>query len=91
MEAKQECGEHLLHHFAIWQLQTHSTVLQGSKKSLMRMKVPSTTTLSFPTLLPLLTVGKNKDGYFLDRVVRPLYTDSLLYLYLIEIYADCLL
>jgi hypothetical protein len=32
----------------------------------MRMKVPSTTALSFPTLSPLLTVGKNKVGYFLD-------------------------
>jgi hypothetical protein len=33
----------------------------------MGMKVPSTTMLSFPTLLPLLTAGKNKVGYFLDR------------------------
>jgi hypothetical protein len=32
----------------------------------MRMKVPSTTTLSFPTLSPLLTAGKNIVGYFLD-------------------------
>jgi hypothetical protein len=30
------------------------------------MKVPSTTTLSFPTLSPLLTAGKNIVGYFLD-------------------------
>jgi hypothetical protein len=29
------------------------------------MKVPSTTTLSFPTLLPLLSAGKNIDGLFL--------------------------
>jgi hypothetical protein len=34
----------------------------------MRMKVPSTTTLSFPTLSPLLTVGKDIFGYFLDRL-----------------------
>jgi hypothetical protein len=32
------------------------------------MKVPSTTSLSFPTLSPLLTAGKNKVGYSLDRV-----------------------
>jgi hypothetical protein len=31
------------------------------------MKVSSTTTLSFPTLSPLLTAGKNIVGYFLDR------------------------
>jgi hypothetical protein len=30
------------------------------------MKVPSTTKLSFPTLSPLLTAGKNIVGYFLD-------------------------
>jgi hypothetical protein len=30
------------------------------------MKVPSTTTLSFPTLSPLLTAGKIIVGYFLD-------------------------
>jgi hypothetical protein len=36
------------------------------------MKVPSTTTLSFPTLSPLLTAGKNIVGYFLDspRILR---------------------
>jgi hypothetical protein len=44
----------------------HPAVLRGSKKSRMRMKVPSTTTLSFPTLSPLLTAGKNRVGYFLD-------------------------
>jgi hypothetical protein len=33
MEAKQECDEHVLHHFAIWQLQTHPAVLLGGKKS----------------------------------------------------------
>jgi hypothetical protein len=33
------------------------------------MKVPSTTALSFPTLSPLLTSGKNKVAYFLDSVV----------------------
>jgi hypothetical protein len=31
------------------------------------MKVPFTTALSFPTLSPLLTAGKNKVGYFLGR------------------------
>jgi uncharacterized protein YneF (UPF0154 family) len=41
--------------------------LRGSKKSRMRTKVPSTTTLGFPTLSPLLTAGKNIVGYFLDR------------------------
>jgi hypothetical protein len=56
----------MLHHFAIWQQQTHPVVLRGSKKSRMRMKVPSTTTLSFSTLSPLLTAGKNIVGYFLD-------------------------
>jgi hypothetical protein len=56
----------VLHHFAIWQRQTHPAVLRGSKKSRMRMKVPSTTTLIFPTLSPLLTAGKNIVGYFLD-------------------------
>jgi hypothetical protein len=30
---------------------------------------PSTTVLSFPILSPLLATGKNKVGYFLDRVV----------------------
>jgi hypothetical protein len=69
MEAKQECDEHVLHHIAIWQLQRHSAMLQGSKKSRVRMKVPSTTRLSSSTLSPLLTTGKNKAGYFLDRVV----------------------
>jgi hypothetical protein len=34
------------------------------------MKVPSTTTLSFPTLSPLLTAGKNIVGYFLDSPRR---------------------
>jgi hypothetical protein len=38
--------------------QTHLAVLQGSKKSHVRMKVPSTTTLGFATLSSLLTVGK---------------------------------
>jgi hypothetical protein len=66
--AKRECDEHVLHHFAIWQRQTHPVVLRGSKKSRMRMKVPSTTTLSFPSLLPLLTAGKNIVGYFLDSL-----------------------
>jgi hypothetical protein len=69
MEVKRECDEHVLHHFAIWQIQTHPAVLRGSKESRMRIKVPSTTTLSFPTLSPLLTAGKNKVGYILDRVV----------------------
>jgi hypothetical protein len=69
MEVKRECNEHVLHHFAIWQLQTHPAVLRGSKKSRMHMKAPSTTALSFPTLSPLLTMEKNKVGYFLDRVV----------------------
>jgi hypothetical protein len=44
-------------------------MLQGSKKSHMHMKVPSTTTFSFPALLPLFTAGKNKAGYILDKVV----------------------
>jgi hypothetical protein len=36
----------------------------------MHMKVPSTTTLSFPTLSPLLSAEKkNIVGYFLNRVV----------------------
>jgi hypothetical protein len=70
MEVKRECDKHVVHHFSIWQLQTHLAVLQSSKKSRMRMKVPSTITLSFPTLLSLLTTGKNKVGYFLDRVVN---------------------
>jgi hypothetical protein len=61
------CDEHVLHHFAIWQRQTHPAVLRGSKKLRMSMKVPSTTTLSFPTLSPLLTAGKNIVGSFLDR------------------------
>jgi hypothetical protein len=69
MEAKREYNEHVLHHFTIWQLQTHPAVLLGSKKSRMRMKVPSTTMLSLPTLSPLLSAGENKVGYFLDRVV----------------------
>jgi hypothetical protein len=47
----------------------HPAVLRGSKKSHMRMKVPSTNMLSFSTLLPLLTAGKNKVEYFIDRVV----------------------
>jgi hypothetical protein len=34
----------------------------------MRIKVPSTTTLSFPTFSPLLTAGKNIVWYFLDRL-----------------------
>jgi hypothetical protein len=34
------------------------------------MKVPSTTTLSFPTLSPLLTAGKNIVGYFLNSPRR---------------------
>jgi hypothetical protein len=34
------------------------------------MKVPSTTTLIFPTLSPLLTAGKNIVGYFLDSPRR---------------------
>jgi hypothetical protein len=46
---------------------THTAVLRGSKKSRMCMKVPSTTALSFPTLSPLLTAGRNKVKYFLDR------------------------
>jgi hypothetical protein len=54
----------VLHHFTIWQQQTHPAVLQGSKKSCMHMKVPSTTTLSFPTLSPLLIVGKNSQILF---------------------------
>jgi hypothetical protein len=33
---KRECDEHVLHHFAIWQGQTHPAVLRGSKKSRMR-------------------------------------------------------
>jgi hypothetical protein len=37
------------------------------KKSSMRIKVPSTTTLSFSTLSPLLTAKKNTVRYFLDR------------------------
>jgi hypothetical protein len=37
------------------------------QKSRMRKKVPSTTTLSFPTLSPLLNTGKNIFEYFLDR------------------------
>jgi hypothetical protein len=45
----------------------HPAVLRGSKKSRMRMKVPFTAMLNFPTLSPFLTVGKNKVGYFLDR------------------------
>jgi hypothetical protein len=62
MEAKRECDQHvtLLHYLA---------ALQGSKKSHMHMKVPSTTTHSFLTLSPLLTAGKNKVGHILDRVV----------------------
>jgi hypothetical protein len=60
MGAKRECDEHVLHHFAIWQLQMHPMVLRGSRKSRMHMKVPCTTTLTFPTLSPLLTVGQNK-------------------------------
>jgi hypothetical protein len=62
---KQECDEHGLDHFAIWQWQTHRAVLWGSKKSRLHMKVPSTTTLSFPTLWPLFTTGKNIVRYFL--------------------------
>jgi hypothetical protein len=60
---------YVLHHFAICRRQTHPAASRGSKKSRMHMKVPSTTTLSFPTLSPLLTAGKNIVGYFLDRVV----------------------
>jgi hypothetical protein len=69
LRAKQECDEHVLHHFAIWQRQTHLAVLRGSKKSRTRMKVPSTITLSFPTLSPLLTAEKNIVRYFLESVV----------------------
>jgi hypothetical protein len=65
--AKRECDEHVLHHFSIWHRQTHPKASRGSKKSHMHMKVPSTTTLSFPTLSPLLTAGKNTVGYFLER------------------------
>jgi hypothetical protein len=54
----------MLHHFAIWQGQTHLMVLQGSKKSCMSMKVPSSATFGFPALSPLLTTGKNIVGYF---------------------------
>jgi hypothetical protein len=38
------------------------------------MKVPSTTMLSFPTLSPLPTAGKNIVGYFFDRprIIVPL-------------------
>jgi hypothetical protein len=57
----------MLHHFAIWKQRMYPVVLRGSKKSRMRMNVPSTTALSFATLSPLLTAGKNKVGYFLDR------------------------
>jgi hypothetical protein len=39
------------------------------QQKITHMKVPSTTTLSFPTLSPLLTAGKNIVGYFLDSVV----------------------
>jgi hypothetical protein len=67
--AKRECDEHVSHHFAIWRRQTHPAASRGSKKSRMHMKVLSTTTLSFPTLSPLLTAGKNIVGYFLNRVV----------------------
>jgi hypothetical protein len=59
--------QHVLPHFAIWQRQTHPAVLRGSKKSRMRMKVPSTTTLSFPTISPLLIMEKNVVIYFVDR------------------------
>jgi hypothetical protein len=64
-----------LYHFTISQQQTHPAVLRGSKKSNMCMKAPSTTTLGFPTLSPLLTAGKNTVGYFLDRtcIEVPLY------------------
>jgi hypothetical protein len=64
--AKRECNKHMLHHFAIWQRQMHPVMLRDSKKSRIRMKVSSTTRLSFPTLSPLLTVGKNTVRYFLD-------------------------
>jgi hypothetical protein len=73
MEAKRQCDQHVLQQFAIWQLQMHPAALRGSKKSRMHMKVPSTTILSFPTLSRLLTAGKNKVGYFLDKVVFPEY------------------
>jgi hypothetical protein len=65
--AKRECDEHMLHHFAMWQWQTHPAVLRSIKILRMRMKVPSTAALSFPTLSPLLTAGRNIVGCFLDR------------------------
>jgi hypothetical protein len=63
----------LLHYLAATDA---STVLRGSKKSRMRMKALSTTTLSFPTISPLLTVGKNLVGYFLGRPCVVLIADS---------------
>jgi hypothetical protein len=42
------------------------------------MKVPSTTTLSFPTLSPLLTAGKNIVGYFLDSPRITVVTKSII-------------
>jgi hypothetical protein len=59
---------------------TTSAVLRGYKNSRMYMKVPSTTTLSFPTLSPLLTVGKNIVGYFVDR--RHTYAITIIFLIL---------
>jgi hypothetical protein len=39
------------------------------KKSSMRMKVPPTTVIRFSNLLSLVFPGKNKVGYFFNRVV----------------------
>jgi hypothetical protein len=47
-----------------------ATGVERQQKSHMGMKIPSTIALSCSTLSPLLTVGKNKVGYFLDRPRR---------------------
>jgi hypothetical protein len=48
----------------------HPAVLRGSEKSRMRIKVPSTITLSFPTLSPLFTVEKKKINTWTDHVFK---------------------
>jgi hypothetical protein len=56
----------------------HPVMLRGSKKSRMCMKVPSTTTLSFPTLSPLLTAGKiQSDTFLTDHVEREEETNGM--------------
>jgi hypothetical protein len=55
--------------------------MRGSKKSRMRMKVPSTTT-PFPHLSPILTAEENIVGYFLDRLCIYIYIYYYLYYYI---------